>query len=60
MGNWTVYLTNDEEAKVKRLIAEGKYRSVYSFMRYAVRSLITSLEKGNDQKKDYWWREDKK
>jgi len=59
MGQWTVYLTKDEEQQIKRLVAERKYRSVYHFIRRAVQSYIASLEKAEGQNRNYWWRENK-
>ena len=60
MGTWSFYLTKDEEKKIKKLVAEKKYRSVYSFIKHATRSLIASLEKTNNEERNHWWRQDKK
>ena len=60
MGNWTFYLRKDEEEKIRKLIAEGKYSSVYSFVRKAVQNLIISKFVEETEQKDYWWRHHKK
>ena len=60
MGTWSFYLTKDEEKYIKRLVAEKKYRSVYSFIKHATRSLIASSKKTNDEEKnEHWWKQHK-
>ena len=57
MGTWSFYLRKDEEKEIKRLVAEGKFPSVYSFTRYAIHVLLVSIKEA--EKENYWWRQPK-
>ena len=60
MGTWTFYLNKNEEEKINKLVAEGKYPSVYACVRHAVQDALTSNSVEEAKQKDYWWKHHKK
>jgi len=60
MGCWTFFLSKAEEKKIKELIAQGKFPSVYAFVRKAVQDFLASKAIEETKQKDYWWRHPKK
>ena len=60
MGNWTFYLNKNEERKIKKLIAEGKFPGVYSVVWKAVQDMLNPNSVEETKEKKYWWRHHKK
>jgi len=42
LGNWTVYLDLQEEEEIKKRVEKGEVRSVYAFIKRAVRRALES------------------
>jgi len=47
MGNWTIWLSLEQEEKIKRLVEKRKFRSVYAVIQHAVERFLDGYKVEN-------------